>query len=203
MGCREEFLFGCQDMKSDVIKVSSMKDQTDAVMDQAEKVAVFRGLSTKGALHLRLLAEEMMSMMRAITGDVRGQFWIENEKDQFQLHLNVRTQVDFLQREKLLSASSSGKNEAHQGLLGKLRAFFEPIEGTPVYFDSAVSTTPQEIGWSLNAYQEQLGQMVNEKREGAEEAWDELEKSVIAHVADEVKISIHGYDVEMIVFKKI
>ena len=79
---------------------------------------------------------------------------------------------------------------------------FEPIEGAPVYFDSAVSTTPQEIGWSLNAYQEQLGQMVNEKREGAEEAWDELEKSVIAHVADEVKISIHGYDVEMIVFKK-
>ena len=45
--------------------------------------------------------------------------------------------------------------------------------------------------------------MVNEKREGAEEAWDELEKSVIAHVADEVKISIRGYDVEMIVYKKI
>lgn len=196
-------LFCRQDMKSDVINVSSMKDQTDAVMDQAEKVAVFQGLSTKGALHLRLLAEEMMSMMRAITGDVRGQFWIENEKDQFQLHLNVRTQIDFLQREKLLSASSSGKNEYHQGFLGKLRAFFEPIEGTPVYFDSAVSTAPHEIGWSMNAYQEQLGHMVNEKREGAVEAWDELEKSVIAHVADEVKISIHGCDVEMIVFKKI
>ena len=44
--------------------------------------------------------------------------------------------------------------------------------------------------------------MVSEKREGAAEAWDELEKSVIAHVADEVRISIHGYDVEMIVFKK-
>lgn len=180
-----------------------MKDQTDAVMDQAEKVAVYQGLSRKGALNLRLLAEEMMSMMRAITGDVKGQFWIENVKDQFQLHLNVRTQVDFLQREKLLSASSSGKNEAHRGFLGKIQAFFEPIEGTPVYFDSAVSTTPHEIGWSMNAYQEQLGHMVNEKREGAAEAWDELEKSVIAHVADEVKISIRGYDVEMTVFKKI
>ena len=61
-------------MKSDVISVSSMKDQTDAVMEQAEKVAVYQGLSTKNALHLRLLAEEMMSMMRAITGDVRGQY---------------------------------------------------------------------------------------------------------------------------------
>ena len=189
-------------MKSDVISVSSMKDQTDAVMEQAEKVAVYQGLSTKNALHLRLLAEEMMSMMRAITGDVRGQFWIENEKDQFQLRLNVRTQVNFRQREKLLSASSSGKNEAHRGFMGKIRAFFEPIEGTPVYFDTAVSTSPQEIGWSMNTYQKQLEQMVSEKREGAAEAWDELEKSVIAHVADEVRISIHGYDVEMIVFKK-
>ncbi|MBQ4304784.1 MAG: hypothetical protein II774_09875, partial [Lachnospiraceae bacterium] len=60
----------------------------------------------------------------------------------------------------------------------------------------------QEIGWSMNTYQKQLEQMVSEKREGAAEAWDELEKSVIAHVADEVRISIHGYDVEMIVFKK-
>ena len=71
-----------------------------------------------------------------------------------------------------------------------------------VYFDTAVSASPQEIGWSMNTYQKQLEQMVSEKREGAAEAWDELEKSVIAHVADEVRISIHGYDVEMIVFKK-
>ena len=35
------------------------------------------------------------------------------------------------------------------------------------------------------------------------EAWDELEKSVVSHVADEVKVSIRSGTVEMIIYKKL
>ena len=191
-------------MKSDVISVSSMKDQTDAVMEQAEKVAVYQGLSTKNALHLRLLAEEMMSMMRAITGDVRGQFWIENEKDQFQLRLNVRTQVDFRQREKLLSASSSGKNEATRGFMGKIRSFFEPSPGVPMFSSSVVGGAPQMFElytWSMEDYRDQLRQHRELDQRDSQEAWDELERSVVAKLADDVKVSIRGRNVEMIIIK--
>ena len=38
--------------------------------------------------------------------------------------------------------------------------------------------------------------------EAARQAWDELEKSVVAHVADDVKVSIRGSVVEMTIFKK-
>ena len=190
-------------MVSDVITVSSRgSDRTAEVLAQAERVAAYQNLPPKSALHLRLLAEEMMGMVRAIAGNLHGEFWIENDGPQYELHLLAETDMDFEKREKLIATSTKGINEAERGLMGKIRAFFEPIEGTPVYFDTAVSTSPQEIGWSMNTYQKQLEQMVSEKREGAAEAWDELEKSVIAHVADEVRISIHGYDVEMIVFKK-
>ena len=34
------------------------------------------------------------------------------------------------------------------------------------------------------------------------EDWDELEKSVVARLADEVKIGIAGHDVEMVISKK-
>ena len=38
--------------------------------------------------------------------------------------------------------------------------------------------------------------------QGSQEAWDELEKSVVAHVADDVKVSIKGLTAEMTIIKK-
>lgn len=190
-------------MKSDVIAVSSRQDCTGEVLSQAERVAAYRGLSHKSALHLRLLAEEMMNLMRAITGDVDGAFWIENEGEQYELHLRVNTVVDFYKREQLLSTATSGKNEADRGLMGKLRAFFEPVEGVPMMLDLNPDGMGTDMSWSMQAYREQVVQAVQRNQIGAEEAWDELEKSVVAHIADEVKVSIRFREAEMTVYKKL
>ena len=61
-------------MKSDVITVSSRHDQIEEALKQAEKTAAFKGLSKKGTLHLVLLTEEMMGLMRSITGETEGNF---------------------------------------------------------------------------------------------------------------------------------
>lgn len=190
-------------MKSDVIVVSSTEDKTDEVLEQAEKVSEFLKLSSKDTLHLRLLAEEMMSMVRAIAGKVVGDFWIETKKEQCELHLNVRTAMDFQKRAKLLSTASSGKNEAHRGFMGKIRAFFEPMEDVPVYFDASTGgLNSGMVDWTMCGYQEHLKESMKENEEGAAQAWDELEKSVIGHLADDVKVSIRGYNVEMVIYKK-
>lgn len=190
-------------MKSDVIVISGKEDRTEAVLAQAERVADYQKLSPKGALHLRLLAEEMMSMMRAITGDVNGEFWIENKGEQYELHLHVKTLMDYQKREQLLSASASGKNEANRGLMGKIRAFFEPTEGVPMLLGVSPDSMGSEMAWTMRAYQHQVQLYVRQNVAGAAEAWDELEKSVVAHVADDVKVSILGPDVEMTIFKKL
>ncbi len=44
---------------------------------------------------------------------------------------------------------------------------------------------------------------VGQKDEKALQAWDELEKSVVAHVADDVKVSIRNQQVEMTIVKKL
>ena len=78
-------------MKTDVITVSSSGAQMEAALAQADKMAAFKGLSGKSALHLRLLAEEMMGMMRSLTGEQEGQFWIEDSDGVYRLHLRVVT----------------------------------------------------------------------------------------------------------------
>jgi len=192
-------------MKSDVISVSSKgTDHTAEVLSQAERVAAYQKLSPKNALHLRLLAEETMGMVRAITKDLQGEFWIENDGPLYELHLHAVTDMDIDKRERLIAASTSGKNEAERGLMGKIRAFFEPAEDVPLYlsFDPNPYGVYSDMVWTMCVYEQQLREQLKEDREGAAQAWDELEQSVIAHVADDVKVSIRGRDVEMIVFKK-
>ena len=190
-------------MKSDVIKVSSREDRTDMVLDQAARMASVQNLSHKSALHLRLLSEEMMCMMRAIAGDVDGEFWIENKGTSYELHLRCNTFMDERKRKMLLGASSSGKNEAHRGFMGKLRAFFEPTEDLPLFYSFNPDGTYSDMVWSMRSYQKMLRQCVDQNREGAEEAWDELEKSVVSHLADDVRVGIRGSEVEMTVFRNL
>ncbi len=200
-------------MKSDVILVGSDGKGLVDALNQVESVAVFKGLSEKDSLHLRLLAEEMLGMLRAIVGDVDADFWLEDEKKYFQLHLKAETLMDPEKREALLGASTSGKNQAARGIIGKLRDIFaEAIEARnadvplSVYddwrFESGMSmggNMPMMAyagGWSLNQYRSSLTR-------NHLDAWDELEKSVLAKLADEVQIFIQGTTVEMVIFKKI
>ena len=200
-------------MKTDVITVSSNGSRMESALEQVDKVAAYKGLSPKGALHLRLLTEEMMGMMRSITGETEGLFWIEDEDGEYRLHLSVNTWMDSGKRDQLLSASTSGRNESARGLMGRLRDFFDRGSDEDVAaFSSPLllpemmehSTTPVlDWEWSMMRYENELSTRISNNDAGAREAWDELEKSVVAKVADEVKVSIRGDRVEMTIFKKI
>ena len=199
-------------MKTDVIVVSSKGTQMEAALTQVDKVADYKGLAPKDALHLRLLAEEMMAMMRSITGETQGKFWIEDADGTYELHLQEATRMTSVKREKLLSTATSGKNESARTFMGKLRDFFErgadediaahtsPLLIPGMYEHSSTLTPDWE--WSMTQYERALSSAVNQKDESAMKAWDELEKSVVAHVADDVKVSIRNQQVEMIIIKK-
>jgi hypothetical protein len=184
----------------------------ETALKQAEFVAGYKGLSPKSALHLRLLTEEMMGTVRSITGETEGDFWIEDNDDVYQLHFRVDTTMDSEKRERLLSASSSGKNESARGFMGRLRNFFDlgadadvaacvgPLY-TGIYAESS-SVAALDYEWSMLRYEQRLTSRM-ETDPAAKQEWDELEKSVVARLADEVKISIRGRTVEMIILKKL
>ena len=195
-------------MKTDVIAVSSSGNQIGKALEQVEKMAAYKGLSRKDTLHLRLLTEEMMGMMRSITGEKDGYFWIEDEADEYQLHLQVNTRMNLEKRDQLLKASTTGKNEAARGLMGRLRDFFDQgddMPGYPLYHMDMMSEyngTMLNWEWSMLAYQETLSKYTA-KDEKARAMWDELEKSVVTHVADDVKVAIRGQMAEMTIIKRI
>lgn len=200
-------------MKTDVIVVSSRGSRMEEALRQVDKVAAYKELSAKDALQLRLLTEETMGLMRAITGETEGEFWIENDGPAYELHLLVRTRMNSEKRDQLLSASTSGTNESAKGLMGRLRDFFDremdediaaagsPLMLPDMYESGSMTTLDWE--WSMNTYQNQLATMVKQNNAKAMEMWDELEKSVVTHVADDIKVSIRGQQVEMTILKKL
>ena len=193
-------------MKTEKIAVSSKGRGMDAALALVEVTADQMGLSPREAMHMRLLVEEMMSMVRSIVGDLEGKFWIETEEGSYRLYLQMASLLDAQQRKQLISASTSGKNEAHRGIMGKIRAFFEPmpIEDTPAYLAETIvrGSANDDMTWSMEAYRERL----RKRKDASDEAmveWDELEKSVVSHIAHNVTVSIRGYDVELMIQKRL
>ena len=197
-------------MKTDVIVVSTMGSRMETALEQAEKVAAYKGLTAKEALQLRLLTEEMMGLMRSITGKKEGRFWIEDQDGEYALHLQVDTRLTSEKREQLLSVSATGKNESAKGLMGRLRDFFdwgsdEDLAASPLYLPDMYefSSVPAlDYEWSMVRYESALAKRIDTDQK-AQEAWDELEKSVVKHVADDVRVSIRSGVVELIILKKI
>ena len=193
-------------MKTTEIVISNNGAGMEAALDQADRTAREMGLSPRDAIRMRLLVEEMMSLMRSITGHLDGKFCIETTDDGYHLHMRTETLLDGAQRKQLLSASTSGRNEAHRGLMGKIRAFFEPmpIDDTPAYLANTIVTgsNGEDITWSMDAYRERLRGSKDASSEAREE-WDELEKSVVSHIADNIEVSIHGYEVRLKIDKKL
>lgn len=193
-------------MKTDIITISNDGTNMEDALAQVEKVSAYKGLSPKDTMHLRLLAEETMALMRAVTGNVNGEFWMEDEEQLYTLHLKVRTLMDQKKREQLLSTSTSGKNEAERGFMGKIRSFFEPSSSVPMFSAGLGGGSPQmyqSYVWSMEDYKDQLRQYNEENQNEAKEAWDELEKSVVGHLADDVKVFIRGRIVEMTIAKRL
>ena len=94
--------------------------------------------------------------------------------------------------------------------MGRIREFFdwscdEDYEGftTAMLPDSFEHSSSPALDWewSMRRYENVVSSKLGQD-EAAREAWDELEKSVVKNVADDVKVSIRGGFVEMIIIKK-
>ena len=168
-------------MKTDIIKLTGRFNENERALEEAQKVAQYKRLSTKEALHLRLLTEEMMGMMRSITGETDGEFWIEDDKDVYELHLKVHTIMNTRKREKLLDTSTSGKNESAKGLMGRLRDVFDRAADEDVLMSAGPLSLPgpfEQGGpalmgweWSMSEYQDALSKLVAQHDKAAGEIY--------------------------------
>jgi len=200
-------------MKSDVIHVSSDGTGIQEALEKTEATGRYANLDQKETVRLRLLAEELMGMLQSITGRLSADYWVEAEGKDFQLHLKAIQLMTHEFRKTLLGVSTSGKNENAKGFMGRFRDMFsrmmEPEDDSiPTFYsggwyDAEAASAGMSMAvmgaemWSMNEYRETLA-----NRAENEEAWDELEKSIVASLADEIKVGIGNNEVEMVIFKK-
>ena len=210
-------------MQTDKIRVASNGSGREQALQEAEKYAQYVGLDRKAGLQLRLLTEEALGMVAAITEDFDADFWIEKaETGVCRLHLVAKTDMDYAKKKELVSVSTSGKNEAAKGFMGRIRDLFENVlfyendEMDPLmarigaeqaYFASMGMCEPGMMEadsmlylWSLERYREAVRENQETSQED-QEAWDELEKSIVASIADDVRVSVSGSTVELIIEK--
>ncbi len=171
-------------MKSDIIMIDNRENGFHAALTETGKAAAFRELSHKETLQLQLCTEEMLSLVRSVTGEMTAAFWLESEGKSFALHLSTKTVMDAEKRKQLISSATSQKNEAANSFLGKLRDAFE----------AAMVAEP-----GSDIPDEAMEDMVNRVIEIPE--WDKYEQSILSRTADDVKIAIRGGTVEMTVSK--
>ena len=204
-------------MKSNICKLNKDLTCLEAVLAEVEKVTTYNALEDKKALRLRLLAEELCGMLPGLVENFSGEFWAENEGDNYELHVELKADdmsIDL--RDELISVSKSGKNAAAKGIMGKIRAVaetmllvaFDPTLSTPVgeYYDchgynmgfgfidpTMAVETGYVYSWSLFNYKTAV--------ENKKEEYAELERSIVAKLADDIIVGVRGKNVEIVVKK--
>jgi len=167
------------------IKVENALAQIDA----------FPGLETKRRNCLRLLTEEMFSMMENVLNHKEATFKLTCDGNEYSLSLLADVEVSEKNKETYMSISTDGKNTAHKGIIGKMTALVESLSNVGPYYPmvglATLADTPSySYLWSMTQYLE-------ENKEEDDDNWDGLEKSIIANFADDVLIGVLSNKLEM------
>ena len=176
-------------MKSDIITIDNQENGFSDAVKEAQKVASYKGMNPKDSLHLQLCTEEVLSLVRSITGEIKASFWIEFDGPQFDLHVSTKTAMDMEKRNLLLSVATSRKNEAAKSFLGMLRDIFEETMVVEVKQGDAI---PSDV----------LDDHANHVIVCTDAEWDGYEQSTLKKLADVIKVSIRGGVVDLTVSKK-
>lgn len=195
-------------MKSNECMLSGKRSDIDKALKEVEKFAQYNELSHKETMQLRLLAEEMMGIQNGVMGFVNGKFYLENQGRTYNVYLHTEIDVNRHQavQEKLVEMSTSGKNAAYTGFMGKIRKLMDDMASNSMeeYYqidsnmgETVMLTSPvvdYDRIWELSKYREQVKKKV--------EQWDELEKSIVASIADELIVGSRNDYVDLIAVKK-
>ena len=197
-------------MKSNTCQIKNGTKGLAAILNESEKVAEYNGLTHKQNLQLRLLCEEIDGMLPNIVEKYEGTLWIEFEDGICKINVSIESsEFDSDKKEELIGISKNKKNAVTVGIVGKIRNAIKNFflnHDTALAFATASENfyfAPEySMGvdctylWSLEQYRNSV------KKEEQAEAWDELEKSVIASVADDVIVGVKGNQANITIVKK-
>lgn len=194
-------------MRSNICKIEKGTRDLAAILAESERVAEYNGLSHKQALQLRLICEEIDGMLPNIIDEFDGELWIEFEDGVCKVNVSIHIpELNTDKKKELIDIAKNRKNSAAVGIVGKIRDSIEnllleepiiaPLQLGSLGFGAGyIEGVDYAYCWRLDDYRVTV---VQEEKD----AWDELEKSVIASVADDVIVGVKGKKANIIIVKK-
>ena len=207
-------------MVSDKFMVNSDAGRMAAAKFAADNYAWHAGLDKRDTLRLNLLVEETLGMVKAMVDDFYGRLWFSGDDSTCEIHLEATANMDSGRKQKLLSVSSSGRNAAAKGFMGMLG---DVISGAlhnighavdTAYGQSAMSgnlIAPAGVGnpnlydltpvWTLDQYRANV-EKGRIDSDALEQAKQDLEKSIVANLADDIVVGVKGDRIELVITKQ-
>ena len=210
---------------SNQIYLNSEESILEAAYKKVDGCVESVNLSGKDKLRVKLLLEETIGMFEEMTGEFTALMWIEKYDGQCAIRLVGNTKIDADKKYDLLSMSTSGENALVHGFMGKVKDIIQTgilnyesvmklkqeyngvsvnYAGLGVYSDVGIATNPTAFSgmmWSMIDYKNEL-EHGKAENEGMMAAWDELEKSIVASVADDVIVGVKDNKVQMTIIYK-
>ena len=198
-------------VNNDAQRMAAARYVTESFADQA-------GLDGRNALRLELLVEETLGMVKTMLDSFYGQIWFTADGRDVEIHFEATADMDADKKEELLSVSSTGKNVAAKGFMAKLGEMIsgalrsagrsidaygqETMKYGVVHTPELMAAYPDMMTiWTLQTYRVDLDQARTDG-DFAEEAWDELEKSIVAKLADDIAVGVRGDRIDLVIRKR-
>ncbi len=169
------------------IKIADVEAKLDGANQLIDDYIFDAGLKEKDALRLRLLCEEVLRLAKSIIGYGIMDFWLEGTARVTRIFLTAENHIDKAKQEELISVSSTGENSSEKGFFGILKSMFL-MHGI------------DEGGWSMKDYMDNI-YLKRQEDAYSQEAWDNLERSLVANLADDIEVSVDKNNIKMVVTK--
>jgi hypothetical protein len=149
-------------------------------------------------------------MLPKVIDDFDGTLVIEYNDGLCEVKLSIKIpEFNSAKKDELIGIAKNKKNAAAVGIAGKIRDAVENFFLAEAQVDSFNASSglfrpsamySEGVDYSYVWSLEQYKSVVNQQEQGEE--WDELEKSVIASVADDVIVGVKGSRADIVIVKK-
>jgi hypothetical protein len=170
--------------RSETVRMQPGESKVAEAVEVAGRFAETQQMNPTASMQIELLTEESVDLLSKIMGHAKRDFWIEGTAKTYRIHIRAASSLGSAEEyKKMLALSSSGKNAAVNNINQKI---MEAMLYGSQRLSGKKKGSKDSFEWKLSDEQ-------------VEEA--DIGKSILAKLANDIRINILSDRVELIVLK--
>lgn len=211
---KKDYELGRGAAKSKVSQFNGTDDSIGKAITEAERYAISENLDNNMKLRIRLISEELLSLVSAIPIK-SGSFFIEREGSDYEICFEADGRINKKIRDDLMSVSSNNTNEAYTGLSGMITHAIDSMilmsdndksgktQASMTTMEQSIGKADDDYRWSYNIYKEKEQQAMDETDvQNISIKSEDIGKSVLTKLSDDIRISMRTNHVNIRVLVK-